>query len=153
MKKILFLLLLSPLSLLTVAQTTSNQVKHPQQEAPPSISITPDNLDFSDQVVKKASKPQRLTVTNTGGKKLYINSVVVGGDDQQDFVMSHDTCTGATIGAQKSCVVDVIFTPTTTEKRKASLTFTDNALNSPQTVQLSGNGINSADVPPRKSGR
>ena len=150
MGKTLFLL---ALPLLAFAQTTSNQVNGPQQEMPPSISITPDHLDFGDQVVKRASKPQRLTVTNTGGKKLYINSVALSGDDQQDFVLSHDTCTGATLNAQKSCVVDVIFTPMTNEKRKSSLIFTDNALNSPQTVQLSGNGINSADVPPRKSGR
>lgn len=147
------LLLLALLPLLTVVQTTSNQIKPTQQEMPPSISITPDHLDFADQVVKRASKPQRLTVTNTGGKKLYINSVALNGDDQQDFVLSRDTCTGATIDAQKSCVVDVIFSPTATEKRKSSLIFTDNALNSPQTIQLSGNGINSADVPPRKSGR
>lgn len=151
MRKIWFWLLFLPL--LTLAQTTSKQIKHAQQETPPSISITPDNLDFGDQVVKKASKPLRLTVTNTGGKKLYINSVAVGGDNQQDFVMARDTCTGATIDAQKSCVVDVVFSPTTNEKRKAVLVFTDNALNSPQQIPLSGNGINSADVPPRKSGR
>jgi hypothetical protein len=147
------LLLLALLPLLTFAQINSNQVKPAQQETPPSISITPDRLDFADQVVKRASKPQRLTVTNTGGKKLYINSVALSGDDQQDFTVARDTCTGATIDAQKSCVVDVIFAPTATERRKSSLIFTDNALNSPQTVQLSGNGINSADVPPRKSGR
>ena len=147
------LLGLALLPLFTFAQTNSHQVKPAQQETPPSISITPDHLDFADQVVKRASKPQRLTVTNTGGKKLYINSVALSGDDQQDFTVARDTCTGATIDAQKSCVVDVIFAPTTNEKRKSSLIFTDNALNSPQTVQLSGNGINSADVPPRKSGR
>ena len=147
------LLGLALLPLLTFAQTDSHQVKPAQQEMPPSISITPDHLDFADQVVKRASKPQRLTVTNTGGKKLYINSVALSGDDQQDFTVARDTCTGATIDAQKSCVVDVVFAPTATERRKSSLIFTDNALNSPQTVQLSGNGINSADVPPRKSGR
>src|ERR1044071_7578844 len=147
------LLGLALLPLLTFAQTDSHQVKPAQQEMPPSISITPDHLDFADQVVKRASKPQRLTVTNTGGKKLYINSVALSGDDQQDFTVARDTCTGATIDAQKSCVVDVIFAPTTNERRKSNLIFTDNALNSPQTLQLSGNGINSADVPPRKSGR
>jgi hypothetical protein len=147
------LLGLALLPLLTFAQTDSHQLKPAQQEMPPSISITPDHLDFADQVVKRASKPQRLTVTNTGGKKLYINSVALSGDDQQDFTVARDTCTGATIDAQKSCVVDVVFAPTATERRKSSLIFTDNALNSPQTVQLSGNGINSADVPPRKSGR
>jgi hypothetical protein len=124
-----------------------------RQEAAASISITPAGLDFGDQVVNKASKPQRLTVTNTGGKDLYINSVILGGDDRQDFAMSRDSCTGATIKPQRSCVLDVVFTPTATEKKKAVLTFTDNALDSPQNIQVEGNGINSVGVPPRKPGR
>lgn len=130
------------------AQKAIHQSKRQQPETPPSVNITPASLDFNDQVVKRASKPKRLTVTNAGGKVLYINSVVLGGDNQQDFTLSHDTCTGATIGAQKSCVIDVVFTPAANERRKASLTLTDNAPNSPQTVQLSGNGINSVSVPP-----
>lgn len=153
MRKTILLLFLFALPLITPAQHTSNRSKEQQQETPASISITPSSLDFGDQVVKRASKPQRLTVTNTGGKELYINSVVIGGDDKDDFVVSHDTCTGTAVKPQRSCVVDVIFTPTATEKKKAVLTFTDNAADSPQNVQVEGNGINSVDVPPRKPGR
>src|SRR5262249_9619696 len=73
-----------------------------QQKSPPSVSINPSSIDFGNQVANKASAPRRITLTNTGGKKLYINSAVLGGDDQQDFIVSGDTCTGATISAQKS---------------------------------------------------
>lgn len=145
-----FLLILSPIAL---AQTASRQTRDRQQGTPPSASITPASLDFGSQVVKQSSKPKRITMTNTGGKPLYINSVVLGGDNQQDFALSQDTCTGATLGAQKSCVVDVVFTPAATEKRKATLTFTDNAADSPQNVQVSGDGINSVSVPPSEASR
>jgi hypothetical protein len=135
------------------AQKADHQSKRQQPETPPAVNVTPASLDFDDQVVKRASKPKRLTVTNVGGKPLYINSVVLGGDNQQDFTLSHDTCTGATIGSQKSCVVDVVFTPAANERRRATVTLTDNAPNSPQAVQLSGSGINSVSVPPSQSGR
>jgi hypothetical protein len=124
--------------------------KSEEQAAPPSVTINPGTIDFKDQVAKKASKPQRITVTNTGGQKLYIHSAIVEGDNKEDFVISHDTCTGSTIAANKSCLIDVVFTPAATEKHKADLTITDNAADSPQKVTLIGNGINSADVPPSR---
>jgi len=135
------------------AQTTThkagNQATSAQQAAP-KVSLNPYSLDFGDQVAKKASKPQRITLTNTGSSKLYINSVVISGDHKDDFSITHDTCTGATIKANKSCVMDVIFAPRVSERRKANLEITDNAIDSPQKVTLTGNGINSVDVPPRK---
>jgi hypothetical protein len=119
-----------------------------EQASPPSARIDPGSIDFGDQVTKKPSKYQRITVTNTGGKKLYVNSVVVGGDDRQNFTLVSDTCTGSTIDPGKSCVVDICFTPSRTERHKAAIAFTDNATDSPQNVPLTGRGINSADVPP-----
>jgi hypothetical protein len=148
---ILILFLLS----FSSAQSTSSQVKkgyHPQQEPPPPrASVNPYSIDFKDQVVKKASKPQRITLTNSGGKPLYINSAVLEGDHKDDFSMPNDTCTGATIAPGKSCVIDVRITPSITGYRKATITVTDNAVDSPQHVELIGNGINSVRVPPSGS--
>jgi hypothetical protein len=115
-----------------------------------SVEISPSSLDFKDQVAKMPSKPLRITLTNTGGKDLYIRSVEVGGENLQDFRIAGDTCTGATVSSQKSCVVDVIFTPAATGTRTALITVTDDASDSPQKAKLSGNGINSVDVPPSR---
>jgi HYDIN/CFA65/VesB family protein len=120
-----------------------------QEKMPPLVTISPDKLDFGEQVIKRASKPQRLTVTNTGQKSLYINSATVAGDNKEDFTMTNDTCTGATVDPGKSCIIDVSFTPAITENRKGNITITDTALDSPQRVVLTGNGINPVRVPPR----
>ena len=154
MKRALVLgIMIAALSMTVSAQTKNkagDKSESQERAAPPSVTINPATIDFKDQVAKKASKPQRITVTNTGGKELYINSAVVEGDNKEDFVISNDTCTGSTIAANKSCVIDVVFTPAITERRKAAITIPDNAADSPQRVTLSCNGINSADVPPRR---
>lgn len=137
----------------TFAQTTTQKANSKGKSAEQTaakVTINPASLDFGDQVAKKASKPQRITLTNTGNSKLYINSVVIGGDHKDDFAITHDTCTGATIEANKSCVIDIAFAPKATERRKANVEITDNAVDSPQRVTLTGNGINSVDVPPRR---
>ncbi|HKG23070.1 MAG TPA: choice-of-anchor D domain-containing protein [Blastocatellia bacterium] len=152
MKKILMLslILIIPVysSMEQAAAGRPGGQTRPQEKTPPVASINPGSLAFGDQVAKTSSKPQRITVTNTGGKDLYVNSVVLGGDDQSEFAIQNDSCTGATIPSSKSCVVDVVFTPTAKESRKATLVFTDSAVDSPQRAALSGNGINSVDVPP-----
>ena len=135
------------------AQTNQSKAKAAkdsgqQQAPPPAATINPASINFKDQVAKKSSKPQRITLTNTGGKGLYINSVAITGDDADDFALSGDSCTGNTIAPGKSCVMDVSFAPSAVGNRKSTLTITDNALDSPQRVPLSGSGINSADVPP-----
>jgi hypothetical protein len=116
--------------------------------SPPAATLTPDNLDFGNQVVRRTSAVKRITIQNTGGKSLYIESVTVGGDNPNSFAITSDTCSGATVDANKACVVGITFAPSGTGGRNARLRFNDNALDSPQRLKLKGNGINSNDVPP-----
>lgn len=119
------------------------------QTGAPSVSLDSTSLDFGDQVVKKSSPPKRITLTNTGGKALYLNSASLTAEEEwKDFAVAKDTCTGATVPPGKSCVVDVTFTPAETGDRNATLVLKDDAPDSPQSVTMSGTGINSIDVPP-----
>ena len=147
MRRVLLIFSMTLLSLSLISQA-AEVLSQAQQESPPSVSLNPASLDFGDQVVKRPSKPQRITVTNSGGKLLYVNSATITGDNRSDFSLTNDTCTGATIAPGKSCVLDVAFTPTATERRAATLTLNDNAPDSPQQIALTGNGINSVRVPP-----
>lgn len=116
--------------------------------APAEVTVNPESLDFGDQVIGRISRTQRITVTSTGTGKLYVNSTALAGDDWQQFRVTLDTCTGATVAPQKSCVIDVVCIPARRGSLKTVLTITDNAIGSHQRVELAGNGINSADVPP-----
>jgi hypothetical protein len=111
------------LTIVTLAFVALSQTKNtpgskdkPEEPAPPppSASVNPSSIDFKDQVAKKTSKPQRVTITNTGGKVLYINSAVMDGDNKEDFSITRDTCTGATIVVIKSCVIVFALTPAAT---------------------------------------
>jgi hypothetical protein len=119
-----------------------------QYAATPSVRLVPDHLDFGDQVIGRRSKAKRITVTNAGGKSLYIDSVTGDGDNWSDFSVVNDTCTGATIPPNRACIIDVSVNPSDTEERNARLKLEDNAPDSPQALKLKGNGINSDDIPP-----
>jgi hypothetical protein len=116
--------------------------------SPPFVTLVPDNLDFGNQVVRRTSAAKRITVKNTGGKPLNIDSVDLGGDNPRSFALLKDTCTGATLDPDRACILDVTFTPSATGGRNARLKLNDNALDSPQRLRLKGNGINASAVPP-----
>lgn len=152
---VLAIVLLGVLSMATlVAQTRvgfgpTHAAQDPAQPASPSyVSLTPANLDFGDQVVRRTSAAKRVTVKNPGGGTLYVDSVELGGDNPTAFAILKDTCTGAKVEPDRACIIDVTFTPSRTGGRNARLKINDNALDSPQRLKLKGNGINSNDVPP-----
>jgi hypothetical protein len=113
-----------------------------------AVSLDRDAIDFGDQVVGETSNSRRVTVTNPGGRPLYVNSIEIRGENWRDFAIVEDTCTGKTIAPNRSCTVDVQFTPNATGDSLASLVLIDNAQDNPQKVGLTGSGINSNDVPP-----
>ena len=84
-----------------------------------------------------------VTLKNTGAATLKISSI----KPSRDFAISANTC-GATLAGNKSCKVSITFTPTALGKVTGTLTFTDDAVNSPQTVPLSGTGVEPATLTP-----
>jgi hypothetical protein len=107
----------------------------------PAMSLSAPGLSFGSQPMSTTSAAQAETVTNTGTANLTISTVTIGGTNASDFATSADTCTGATVTPNGTCTVSVTFTPSAVGSRSASLNFTDNAFNSPQTVTLTGTGM------------
>lgn len=82
-----------------------------------------------------------LTVTNSGTETLSITAnPSIAGFNFSDFVVaSSTTCTqGANVAPGASCVINVAFTPLTDSAESATLSLSDNASGSPQTIPLSG---------------
>jgi hypothetical protein len=95
------------------------------------VSISPSSLTFPDTVVGATSASQTITLTNTGP----LDSIQVTGD----FQAASNNC--SPIPASGTCTVQVIFTPTVSGPITGTISFNDSAAGSPQTVTLSGTGI------------
>jgi hypothetical protein len=102
----------------------------------PQANLSPSMLSFASQLVATSSPAETVTLTNPGGATLNITQISVSGD----FGETNDC--GISIGPSVSCQVIVTFTPTIAGARSGSLTVSDNAAPSPQTVSLSGIGVN-----------
>lgn len=100
-----------------------------------SVTLSTSSLTFPDQVVQTTSAPQAITLTNTGTATLIITAIVASGDFAQT-----NTC-GNSLASGANCTVSVTFTPTQAGTRTGNVTITDNALDSPQSVLLTGQGV------------
>jgi hypothetical protein len=109
----------------------------------PPVGVSPTSLRFGNEAVGTTSPAKAVTLKNTSTATLDISSITPSGD----FVISANTC-GATLAGKKSCKVSITFTPMALGELTGVLTFTDNAANSPQTVPLSGTGVEPATLTP-----
>jgi subtilase family serine protease len=105
----------------------------------PVVSLAPTSLSFGQVNLGSGSSMQSVTVSNTGNASLNISATGTVGTNWQDFVIMHD-CAGDSISPGGSCALGVNFIPQATGLRTASLSVTDNAAGSPQTVSLTGTG-------------
>lgn len=110
--------------------------------AVPKVSLSPASLSFGNQIVGTASSAKTVTLSNTGSATLSILSIWLTGANTSDFAIT-TTC-GASLAANASCTVSLVFSPAATGSRAASLVFTDSVASSPQTVALTGTGTTSA---------
>jgi len=111
----------------------------------PEVTVAPGSVPFGGENVGTASSASTITLTNSGNASLAISSITVSGADAKDFVMqSSSTCgTSAPVSAGKNCTIALVFTPSASGSRSATLTITDNANDATkgtQAVALSGTG-------------
>ncbi len=104
-----------------------------------SALVTPKTLDFKNQIVNTASGAQVITVTNNGTIALTMSGITITGSNASDFAQTN-TCPSS-LAVSTSCTINVTFTPGATGARSGSVTITDGAPDSPQSVALSGTGI------------
>jgi len=110
----------------------------------PAVSLNPASIAFGNQPVGTTSSATAVTLNNTGNGPLSITSITFTGTNPGQFAQTN-TC-GATVYAGGSCTISVTFVPITTGSKSASLTVTDNASDSPESVALTGTGTPAAPV-------
>ncbi|HEY1741738.1 MAG TPA: choice-of-anchor D domain-containing protein [Granulicella sp.] len=106
------------------------------------LSISPStSLTFASTAVGQTSASQVLTLTNTGNATLTASSYTVTGASADFTFTSASTCgTSLSLAPSASCQFTIVFAPQTSGTLTATITLTDNASNSPQTVTLTGGG-------------
>jgi hypothetical protein len=106
----------------------------------PVVQLSSKSLNWGSEPVGQPGATASVKLTNIGNATLTSLSVAIGGTNASDFAITYNNC-HATVKVNGSCVVSLVFTPGAAGPRSASLSFTDNAATSPQTVALSGTGI------------
>jgi hypothetical protein len=104
----------------------------------PAVTLNPTSLTFAPQLIKKPSPAQIVTLTNSGTAALTISSIAINGANAADYSETNNC--GTSLAVNAACSINVVFKPSGINTRTASLTITDNAGGSPQTVSLNGIG-------------
>ena len=100
------------------------------------VTLSPSPLTFGPQPVGSTSGAQQVTLKNGQSSTLTISNIFGGGADPGDFTQTNNCGSGLALGA--SCAINVTFAPKAMGTRTATLSVSDSAPNSPQTVALSG---------------
>jgi hypothetical protein len=107
----------------------------------PAVTLIPGTLNIPTPPATitqgTSSTPQPITVTNSGNASLQITGTSMSGVNNSDFSVSSNTCSGS-FAANASCTISIIFSPLASGVRTTTLTITDNAPNSPQSVTIDG---------------
>jgi hypothetical protein len=101
----------------------------------PGLAISPTSLSLGDTPVNGNSTPQSVTLTSNGTGPVNFARV----DTTGDFI-EKNTC-GISLAAGAQCTISVILHPTVAGTRTGTVVISDNVAGSPQTINLTGNGI------------
>jgi hypothetical protein len=105
----------------------------------PAVNLKPASLPFLVlRTVGTTSSTQTVKLSNVGSGQFEITGIILTGPDGGDFAQSNNC--PATVASGGSCLITVTFTPTTQGVRTASVSITESAPGSQQTVPLTGRG-------------
>jgi hypothetical protein len=119
------------------------QLQGGQATGAPIVSFSVNPAAFGNQTINTTSGQLQVKLSNTGTAALNITNVsALGGTNPGDFAVLNTTActTNTTVPAGTFCVLNLTFTPTALGARSATIIFTDNAADSPQTLTLTGTG-------------
>jgi len=109
--------------------------------APAPIAALTPSLSFTSTTVGTTSSALFATLSNSGNATLNISSIAIGGTNPGDFTVTTGTnACGTTLAADASCSIYVTFTPASAAGFSATLTVTDNATPTTQSIALMGTG-------------
>ena len=121
--------------MLCAAPVALAQVNPPATSA---VNLYPAGVAFFDQFVGTIGPVQTVTLTNNGTASLSITKIAASAGFSQT-----NSC-GASVAPGASCTISIRFKPTSAMLLTGTVTVTDSAPTSPQTINLRGTGVNNA---------
>jgi hypothetical protein len=104
------------------------------------LEAAPESAGSGRPEVSIAVDPQgRFFFDGWGGTAGFVESAPISRANVGDFKLNNGCTAINGYAANTACTLGLTFTPAATGPRAATLTITDDALNSPQTVAVSGN--------------
>jgi len=131
---------ISRTAILTIMDTSSDSPQTIQLSGTGStptetVNLSPASLNFGTILEGTTSATQSVTLGNAGNNSLNISKFSVLGSDYSQT----DTC-GTSVAPGASCTIAVSYTPSSSGMNQTRIDITDDGLNSPQSISLSGSG-------------
>jgi Putative Ig domain/Abnormal spindle-like microcephaly-assoc'd, ASPM-SPD-2-Hydin len=108
-----------------------------------AVAISPSAVDFGSQALGSTSAPRTITITDTGTAPVFFNGTPEQG---LDFNPTDDECVGTQIAPGASCTLTVVFAPTVTGPRSATISVIDSA--GTQAITFTGTGTSDTGPTP-----
>jgi hypothetical protein len=108
-----------------------------------AVTLMPSGHDFGSAALGVKGDPQSFAVRNEGGTSLDLGGATIVGADLDQFSLSGDDCSGATLEPGDECVVRVRFAPDTVGAKTARLRVSGDA--GTFTAALSGAGLSAGE--------
>ena len=105
-----------------------------------------ESLLYPDVTLGDSSAERSLSFTNIGTTSTTLGDADLVGGERDDFAITSDDCSGATLGVGESCDVGVRFTPSDLGRRRAFLEIPDETPRGSRHVMVQGDGA--APTPP-----
>jgi hypothetical protein len=108
------------------------------------LTVAPASLTFTSQAIGTTSAAKAIKITNNYTSAITLNSVVPSGDFQ--IASGGTTCplTSGSLGAGKTCTIEVEFAPTIAGSVVGALTVSNQGSPNPLLIALSGTGTGSS---------
>ncbi len=103
------------------------------------LSIAPASLNLTTPAVGHESVAKTVTLASGGTSAVTIQSITIGGTNAAEFAQTN-TC-GGSLSAGDTCTISVTFIPAVAGSESATLSISDDAPGSPQTIPLTGDEI------------
>jgi phospholipase C len=114
----------------------------PTRTCPAGVSVLPDSMFMSPQLVGHSGIPVQVDVINSpSGTPLSISSIQVSGTNPNDFSETDNCVSGSPLAPGAACTIAVTFTPTAPQLRAANIVINDNGPGNPHNVVLTATGL------------